>query len=64
MSVIGGRAESLAEFVQSYHKISKLPEPNKAKVDFKKLISSLVPLFPDDNIQLHEDSLDFLLDSS
>lgn len=64
LSVIEGRAESLADFVQSYHKISKLPEPRKSPVALKSIIEGLVTLFPEEGIQFQGEDVELLLDSS
>lgn len=52
MSVIGDRAESLRDFVQSYHKIAQLPEPDKKKTDISELMHRLAKLFPQTEIRL------------
>ncbi len=64
MSVIGKRADTLANFVRSYHKIAKLPEPSKAPANFRQLMEGLVKLFPDNDIELQGKALDVPLDSA
>ena len=64
MTVIGNRANTLAHFVQSYHKITKLPDPTKSAVSFKELIEGLVKLFPNSQIGLQGEPVSVQLDSA
>lgn len=64
VAVIGNRANSLAEFVQSYQKIARMPEPDKKPTDFQTLVNSLVKLFHDNPINLQGDSLVLPIDAS
>ncbi|MCG8506979.1 MAG: ATP-binding protein, partial [Sphingomonadales bacterium] len=63
MSVIGNRADSLASFVQSYHKIAKLPEPEKREQDFRQLMEGLVKFFPENPIVLQGEPVKLRLDA-
>ncbi len=56
MSVIGKRADAMASFVQSYHELAKLPEPDKESLDFRQLVEGLTKFFPTASISLVGDS--------
>lgn len=64
MSIIGNRAESLAEFVQSYHKIARLPEPIRSPVKLEKVIDGMTKLFPDEAIHVQGNSVELLIDAA
>lgn len=64
MSIISKRAEALAGFVQSYHRISKLPDPQKTPTDLKQLLDRLARLFPEENIRLAGPALHLRLDTA
>jgi len=44
LGVVSERAKRLKEFIDSYRRLSHLPEPKKEKVDLKELVAQLVPL--------------------
>lgn len=64
LTVIGRRADSLANFVQSYHTIARMPEPEKKPCDIQLLMRSLSKLFPDARLLLDGESCTVALDSS
>jgi two-component system, NtrC family, nitrogen regulation sensor histidine kinase NtrY len=64
LSIISKRAEALAGFVQSYHKISKLPDPDKAPTALKPLLERLVRLFPEQTIHLAGPDLQLQVDAA
>lgn len=64
MNVIGNRAESLAQFVQSYQKIAKLPEPDRKVVDFQQCLMNITKLFPKNLISLNGDAITLSIDAS
>jgi nitrogen fixation/metabolism regulation signal transduction histidine kinase len=64
MGIISKRAEALAGFVQSYHRISKLPEPQKSPVELKPLLDRLVRLFPEASLRLEGPALQLQVDEA
>ncbi|MDT8428320.1 MAG: ATP-binding protein [Pseudomonadales bacterium] len=64
MTIIGKRADSIANFVQSYHEIARLPEPDKKSTDIAELMTGLVKLFPETTIKANGQSLKVALDSN
>lgn len=64
LSVIGSRAESLKDFVQSYHKIAQLPEPQCDEADIDELMRRLIKLFPDTQFTMSGTEARASLDSS
>lgn len=64
MSIVGNRAESVANFVQSYHKIARLPEPQKKPTELKQAVAGLIKLFPDETIHIEGEAIELQLDPS
>ncbi|MDP3517592.1 MAG: ATP-binding protein [Pseudohongiella sp.] len=64
LTVIGRRADSLANFVQNYHTIARLPEPEKKPCDIQLLMRSLSKLFPEACLVLDGEPCTVALDSS
>ncbi|HBN13870.1 MAG: hypothetical protein CMQ46_03405 [Gammaproteobacteria bacterium] len=62
LNVIGNRADSLISFVQSYHKVARLPEPSRQKHDFRELVVNLADLFSDNHIVVDGQSITVSLD--
>jgi len=64
IAIIGNRADSLAEFVQSYQKIARIPEPDRKPVDFRSLVSGMAKLFPDNPVRLDGETFVLAIDAA
>jgi nitrogen fixation/metabolism regulation signal transduction histidine kinase len=63
LDIITERAKSLTKFVESYRRLSHLPEPQKVSCNLLQLINKVVLLFPQRTINVHcNDEIMVLLD--
>ncbi len=62
LTIIEERANSLRLFVDSYRKLSHLPEPKKVSADLYSLCEKVVALFPSREILLKANKVQCLLD--
>lgn len=64
MRIIGSRAESLSNFVESYHQLARLPDPVKKPHDFSLLIQRVTKLFSGSSVLLTGSPVVLTIDSA
>jgi len=62
LSIIEERASSLRIFVDSYRKLSHLPEPKKVSCNLNVLLKKMVALFPSRTIRVNEEDITITID--
>ena len=62
LGVIQERAHSLNHFIQDYHRLAKLPSPQKERINIDKLISDTALLFPDVSFSIQSSDIELMID--